>query len=214
MFTIAPPVSCLSICSTAYLSQRKTPVRLVAIMVSQSAMDTSWGAPTRPIPEFATITSSRPKASTVFATRFLMSSSLVTSARTKIAFPPAFVISSTTRAPSVSFRPETTTEPPSRAMSFAHASPMPLVDPVTIQTLLSSLPIFVLLNACPDRGAVSPARLPAEKRSRSPPHKRSVYRSSLRLRLIYRGRVPASGRYFYPERQTCAIGPDQGDVRP
>src|SRR2546425_940263 len=67
------------------------------------------------------------------------SDSLVTSVFTKVASPPAFLISATVSLPSFSRRPDTTTFAPSRAKAIAVARPMPLVAPVTRATLLSKV---------------------------------------------------------------------------
>ena len=73
---------------------------------------------------------------------FLMSSTLAISAITANASPPAATMSSTTACALSSFLPVTTTLAPSAAYNLAVERPIPEVEPVTIATFPSSLPIF------------------------------------------------------------------------
>ena len=88
-----------------------------------------------------------PYSSMVASKIFLMSSGLAISAITANASPPAALMSSTTAFALSSFLPVTTTFAPSAANTLAVERPIPEVDPVTIATFPSSLPIyFTFLN--------------------------------------------------------------------
>ena len=88
--------------------------------------------------------SSRPWRSKVKRITRSQSASLVASACTKIAAAP---IRLATASPSGLRRPVNTTLAPSATKSSAVLVPMPLVPPVTIATLPSSIPILVSLKA-------------------------------------------------------------------
>src|SRR3954468_18536151 len=75
------------------------------------------------------------------------------SAPTKLALPPAAVISSTVSAPRAASRPWTRTSAPSRAKSRATARPMPDVAPVTNARCPSRLSCFVVDMAAPEQAS-------------------------------------------------------------
>ena len=105
MFTIQPRSlrpgnrSCLSICAMAYLQQRKTPLALMAIVLSQSLSLNSWipcglaCVDSTEIPALQQIMSSRPNTSTHLAIAPSTSVAFVTSAFTKSARPAPYSLS-------------------------------------------------------------------------------------------------------------------------
>src|SRR3954451_14526331 len=104
----------------------------------------------RRIPALFTRMSRRPCVSTAVPIRLCAPSHVETSSAFAVAVPPAATISSTTacagassvRSPSrATPRSLTTTTAPSAARSIASPRPMPRPAPVTIATLLSSVPI-------------------------------------------------------------------------
>ena len=100
----------------------------------------SWSEARSPgvdAPALLNMQSSRPKRSTARSTSAAISASCMTSARANTALPPS---NRASRSPRSADRPAMTTRAPSAANSRAVASPMPLVAPVMIATLPSSLP--------------------------------------------------------------------------
>src|SRR5580765_837335 len=93
-----------------------------------------------PNPALHTITSSPPNCSTARSTRLLMSASLVTSATSGSAWPPAASISAATRASSSVRRADKTRDAPSRPSLSAVARPMPADAPVIATTRAGAVP--------------------------------------------------------------------------
>src|SRR5271155_3047649 len=91
-----------------------------------------------------TAASSWPKVSTVASIRERTSSSILTSARRYSALPPSVRSSAASASPSSSWRPDTTTDAPSRPNAVAVARPIPVSAPVTNTTCsLMCVPSFV-----------------------------------------------------------------------
>src|SRR5271156_503978 len=91
------------------------------------------------IPALLTSTSSPPRRSTVSSISRSHAPAARRSAATNRAVPPAALISATTCPPPAVLRPDTTTAAPDSANSRAHASPIPLVEPVTSTTFPAKL---------------------------------------------------------------------------
>ena len=136
LFTIAPPVSRTA--GIWYLRQWKT---LVTFCVSSafhvSASTVEIGPDALTPPALLNAPSRRPNSATAAVTSRAASSSIVTSAGTKIAVPPAVRRLSAAASPTSLRRLPMTTAAPSAVRRRATANPMPDDPPVTMKALFS-----------------------------------------------------------------------------
>lgn len=140
MLTIAPPpVS--SIAGISYLSERKTPSRLIASALRNwSGRTSARGVGACPPPAaLLTATSSPPSSSSAAATIRCTAAGSETSVGTGNARPPMFAISAATRASASASRAASTTAAPARAIALAISAPIPRLAPVTIARRPSSI---------------------------------------------------------------------------
>src|SRR5262245_44044251 len=132
------------IAGAAYFMPSTTPRRWVAMTVSKCSMSISAMPARRPgLPALLKRQSRRPNLASACSISDLTSGSLVTSVRTKAAVVPSFFANP---SPSACRRPVNTTLAPSCTNSSAVRAPMPLVAPVMIATLPSSMPMALPLE--------------------------------------------------------------------
>src|SRR6202167_3271290 len=93
-----------------------------------------------------------PQRSTVSSTRRSQAPAARKSAAANCALPPAARMASTTASPRCAWRPDTMTLAPDSAKTWAQASPIPVVEPVTRTTFPANI-----MDAFSDRGDRFPA---------------------------------------------------------
>src|SRR3954454_13055066 len=148
MFTIEPPPPS-SIVGIAARIPRHTPDRFTSRTSRQSSSEMSPAEPGMATAALLTMPSSRPWRSTAASTSASTSADDRTSVRWNDA--PAPIAPATSRPPSSSTSPRTTTAP-SLASASADARPMPVAAPVTATTFPSTRPATVASSGAPEPG--------------------------------------------------------------
>ena len=152
-----PPLR--SMAGMAYLQQRKTPFRLVSMVMSHtgSSISASGGVRMRTAAAL-TSTSRRPNWETAALTMASIWSALEVSTCTNKASPPCSPMRRTVSSPPDRLRSATTTRAPSSTKRSEVRRPMPEDAPVTKATL--SLSRSTMTTSCPIAQAAKPARRP------------------------------------------------------